>query len=116
MVTVLQHQPGQNCVILLEVITFDGYDGYRADPENLPQITRIFFPNLSLASGFPRDMTKLNTGLYYFNFTLPSNASSIGTYIVDVSWQDPITSGTKTQLYQIVVTAPYGQYSASVGG
>ena len=111
---ILQHQPGQTCTILLEIL---GSDGYRADGYNsiLPTIERIIFPALSLASGFPTNMTRIDTGLFIYNFTLPVLATSVGTYIVDVKWRDSITSLYKELAYQIIVTAPYGMYTASVG-
>lgn len=115
MTTILQHQPGQICTILLEVLGKDGYDGYRLDPSALPTVERIIFPALTLASGFPTNMVKISTGLYYFQFTLPTAASSVGTYIVDVKWLAPISNDLQQKAYQIIVTAPFGMYSATIG-
>lgn len=119
MPTILQHQPGQKCLILLEVFNadgYDGYDGYRVDPVLAPAIDRIIFPNFSLASNFPQNMTRLDKGLYYFSFNLPTGAAAVGSYLVDVSWVDESISLTRRKIYQVIVTAPFGQYSASTGG
>lgn len=112
MTTILQHQPGQICTIFLEVL---GADGYRIDPSAIPTVERIIFPSLSVAGGFPQTMTRLDTGMFQLKFTLPSLASSVGSYLVDVRWLQPITNLVQQRIYQIIVTAPFGQYSASVG-
>lgn len=112
MTTILQHQPGQICTIFLEVL---GTDGYRVDPSATPTVQRIIFPSLSVAGGFPQNMTRLDTGMYRLQFTLPSLAASVGSYIVDVRWLQPITNTVQQKAYQVIVTAPFGQYSASVG-
>ena len=112
MTTILQHQPGQICTILLEVL---GSDGYRVAPSAVPTVERIIFPNLSFAGSFPQNMTLIDTGLYRLQFTLPSLASSVGSYIVDVRWLQPVTDTVQQKAYQVIVTAPFGQYSASVG-
>lgn len=109
---ILQYSPGQRVTLALE--TFDS-DGYRADGYELPAVTRIIFPDLSVSAGFPQGMLRLDTGLYYFRFTLPSNASSVGSYLIDIAYVDPTTSQIKQTLYQVIVTAPFGVYSATVG-
>ena len=107
---ILFHSPGQTVTVVFE--TLDGY-GSRSDGYSTPIITRVIFPNLSLATGYPQPMTRLDVGLYRFQFGLPSLASSVGTYIVDISYQDP-DSGLPAQTFaQVVVTAPFGQYSVS---
>lgn len=110
MSTILQYNPGQVATVILETLNAAGV---RADGYDLPQITRIIFPNLSLASGYPLDMTKLDQGLYMAQFTLPALASSVGTYIVDMVYFDPDTGLPKDTLVQILVNAPMGQYSAT---
>jgi hypothetical protein len=93
----------------------DGYvnasiDGY-VTSSHFPTITRIIFPDLTATSGYPVRMVKLDTGLYYYQFTLPTGATAVGSYLVDISYTDPSTLYTKTALYQIAVNAPYGQFS-----
>jgi hypothetical protein len=110
MVQTLYYSPGQQATIILEIIS----DGYRANPPTLPLINRIIYPGLTLASGFPQYMTQIDTGLYRFIFTLPTGAASVGTYLVDGYYIDPSTLSTINALYQVVVTAPFGIYSATV--
>src|ERR1700729_1504039 len=52
----------------------DGYaDGYGADGYyDLPLVNRIIFPSLIDATGYPQQMVRIDTGLYYFQFTLPT--------------------------------------------
>lgn len=109
---ILYFSPGERATLFLDI--FDA-DGYRADGYSLPVVTKIVFPDLSLAAGFPADMTKLDTGLYYFRFTLPINATSVGSYLVDVTYTDPTGDIEKQVIYQIIVTAPYGNFSVSPG-
>jgi len=97
----------------------DGYvnalvDGYITS-SRYPTIVRLVFPDLDLASGYPARMIKLDTGLYYYQFVLPTGATAVGSYLVDVSFTDPSTLYTKTYLYQIAVNAPYGNYGITVG-
>lgn len=109
---ILFHSPGQNVTLVLE--TLDGYT--RTDSPSLPSITRIIFPNLTLAASYPQPMVRLSTGLYKYNFTLPSGGvTAIGTYIVDVTWQDPHTGGYAQSYFQIVVTAASGNYGITPG-
>jgi hypothetical protein len=111
MTKILQHAPGQLVNLILE--TMDGYT--RSDSYTIPVVSRIFLPNLTLATGYPQSMTKLDTGLYWFGFTLPSLATSVGTYIADVKWQDPATDGYANEAYQIIVSAPFGRYGITPG-
>lgn len=110
MSTVLNAFPGQKVTIVFETLNSLGV---RADGYEAPQITRIIFPNLSLATGYPAFMTELDIGLYSASFTLPGNAAGVGTYIVDILYVDPDTNLGKQTFFQVVVTAPMGQYTAS---
>jgi hypothetical protein len=118
MTTLLYYFPGQKATIYLE--TKDGY-GQRADsglPHDgyaTPEITRVIFPDLSLAAGFPQSMIKLDTGLYYFQFTLPKGGSSIGSYLVDVTYNAPGTTAFFQKIFQLIVNAPFGNYGTTVG-
>lgn len=115
--TQLYYFPGQKATVFLE--TKDGYT--RADASSpfdgyaVPVITRVVFPDLSLAAGFPKPMIKLDTGLYFFQFTLPTGGSSVGSYLVDVTYNVPNTSYFTTKLYQLIVTAPFGNFGVTVG-
>lgn len=111
MIQTLNFFPGQKAAVFLE--TVDGY-GTRTDAPTLPIVSRILFPNLSLASGYPQNMVKLDTGLYYYTFTLPTGATAVGSYLVDVTFTNPANNETNSAAYQVIVSAPFGNYSASV--
>lgn len=119
MTTVLNYSPGQQAIILLQVLNAlgersDGYnDGYGTPTGPLPSITRIIFPNLSLAGGYPQFMTRLDVGLFMIQFTLPSLASSVGTYLVDILYNDPNTGLYRNDMVQVNSQAPFGNYTAS---
>lgn len=127
MLEILYYFPGQTATIFLETLDgygqradgyFDGYivpDGY-VDGYIAPIITRLIFPDLTLAAGYPTNMVKLDVGLYYYQFILPVGAIAVGSYLVDVIYQNPSTPYMNTAPYQIIVTAPYGNYiGGSVG-
>jgi hypothetical protein len=108
MLLTLSYSPGQTATVFLE--TLDGY-GQRADGYPAPVITRLVFPDLTLAAGYPVNMVQLDVGLYYYQFVLPSGAFSIGSYLVDISYTNPATGYTSnTELYQIMVSAAYGNF------
>jgi hypothetical protein len=113
MAQVLSYFPGQTVTIYLE--TTDGYNGVRTDSATMPVVTRIIFPSLTLSSGYPQDMTKLDTGLYYHHFILPTGADAVGSYLVDVEFTNPQNNLLNSVTYQVVVTAPFGNYSATIG-
>lgn len=110
MIQTLSYFPAQTATVFLE--TLDGY-GQRADGYTIPVITRLVFPDLTLAAGYPTSMTKLDTGLYYYQFVLPSGAVSVGSYLVDIAYDNPGTGYMNTALYQIAVNAPYGFYGVT---
>jgi hypothetical protein len=118
MSTLLYYFPGQKATIFLE--TKDGY-GQRGDNNTsfdgylTPVITRVIFPDLSLAAGFPQPMVKLDVGLYFFQFTVPLGGKAIGSYLVDVTYNVPGNVLDLTKTYQLIVTAPFGIYSTTVG-
>lgn len=113
MLQTLSYFPGQTATVFLE--TLDGY-GQRADGYPPPTITRIVFPDLTLAEGYPVEMTKLDVGLYYYQFVLPTGAIAVGSYFVDIEYTNPTTFYTNTAPYQIMVNAPFGNYTAgSIG-
>lgn len=112
MITVQNYFPGQKATIFLEVLDSsgrrsDGYDGY------IPVVMQIVLPNFTLVPGYPADMKKLDPGLYYFQYTIPTGAVSIGSYLIDVLYKHPDLNSYFTALYQIIVTAPYGIYTTT---
>ena len=133
MLQTLFYSPGQTATIFVETLdengvradaVLDGYlgpsmnDGYEDGYINTyhnPMVVQLVFPDLSLADDYPVHMVKLDTGLYYYQFILPSGATAVGSYLVDISYSDPTNYYTKTSLYQISVNAPYGNYSITAG-
>lgn len=111
MIQTLQFFPGQLATVFLE--TLDGY-GVRTNTVDAPVVNRIIFPNLTLASNYPQNMVNLDTGLYYYQFLLPTGSVAVGSYLVDVLYVSPATNEQTTALYQVIVSAPFGNYSASV--
>jgi peptidoglycan hydrolase-like protein with peptidoglycan-binding domain len=105
--------PGQTVTIIQQVLNSDGY---RADGYGDPVISRIIFPGFTLASGYPVPMNKLDVGLFSYSFILPTGATAIGTYIIDIYWYHPITLQLQQDVVLVVVNAPYGLYGATVGG
>lgn len=110
MTQVLYHNPGQTVTLVLET---HNSDGYRADGYLFPTVDRVILPTLTLAVDYPQSMIQIDTGLYYYTFTLLTGAASLGTYIADVRYKDPATGNTTTIAYQVVVTAVSGNYGFS---
>jgi hypothetical protein len=113
MINVLQYFPGQLAVVWFE--TLDGYGG-RADSPSLPNITRVIFPSFTLALGYPQAMTRLDVGLYYATFQLPTGGASVGNYLVDSAYISPIDGYVLNAAFQIIVQAPFGNFSTTVVG
>ena len=114
MPTVLNYTPGQQVTVFQEVK--DGY-GNRTDDGYTPVVTRVILPpSFTLALGYPQNMTRLDTGLYYFQFTLPTGAAAVGSYLVDIAYLNPTLGIINTNTYQIVVTAPFGNYGLTAVG
>jgi hypothetical protein len=107
MTQIFYHNPGQMATIVLETFNINGS---REDSATLPMIDRVILPSLTLAADYPQDMIKLDTGLYYYKFTLPVGAGAVGTYIVDVSYIDPISQEPKQMAFQVVATAAAGNF------
>jgi len=118
--------PGQSVTVIFESLLTDGYrsdgyiasagpaDGYGVDGYyTLPVVERVLMPGSILAAGYPKKMTRVDHGLYSFTFTLLTGATAVGSYIVDVVYVNPATLAYATTFFQIVVSAPFGQYSVS---
>jgi hypothetical protein len=114
---ILCFSPGQTVTLYLETKDSDGYyadgyyDGYPIDGYESPIIQKIINPDFTAADGYPQPMTKFDTGIYHFNFTLPIGASSVGNYFVSIAYRDPDNNLIKFESYQIIVRAPFGLYS-----
>lgn len=107
------YTPGQTVTFYEEIK--DGY-GQRTDDGYIPVITRIIIPGFILAAGYPQNMTRLDVGLYYFQFQLPNGAAAVGTYFVDIIYMNPDTKLLVNTSKQIVVTAPFGNFGVSTFG
>jgi hypothetical protein len=120
MVQILSYSPGQVVTLFLETKNADGYytdgyyaDGYTIDGYESPVVQRVIYPNMVLDGYYPYPMNKFATGVYYYKFTLPRGATSVGSYFVDLAYREPDTYLLKFLSYQIVVNAPFGLYSAT---
>src|SRR6185436_1794326 len=109
---ILSYFPGQKVVIFLETVN---NNNVRTDSVTLPIVDRVIFPGLTLASGYPQTMTQLDIGLYYYQFILPSKASSVGNYLIDVSFVNPVNGFSNNEIYQIIVNAPFGNFGTTIG-
>jgi hypothetical protein len=107
------YTPGQLVTFYQEVK--DGYD-QRTDDGYIPVVTRIIVPGFTLACDYPRTMTRIDVGLFYFQFLLPNGASAVGTYFVDIIYMNPDTGLLVNASRQIVVTAPFGNFGLTPGG
>jgi hypothetical protein len=112
MTETLSYFPGQLVTVFQEM---KDINGVRTDGYGAPVVSRIVLPTMTLASGYPQTMTRLDIGLYYFQFTLPTGAASVGSYLVDISFLNPTTGLPNNSTYQVVVTAPFGNFGVSVG-
>ena len=112
MQTILAYSPGQ--VATISLIVQDGY-GVLANSLTTPVISYILFPNTSLATGFPANMTQVSTGVYQYKFMLPLGAAAVGNYIVNQTYTDPVSLHIKNALTEIQVNVPFGNFSVSPG-
>ena|ERR1700722_12631187 len=108
MTNFLNYSPGQTATIYQEVI--DGYTGARVSDGYVPVVQQIIGPNFIPLVGYPQTMTQIDAGLFYFQFTIPSGASSVGTFLVDIAYLNPVNMMVNNETYQVIVNAPYGNY------
>ncbi len=108
----LSYFPGQRVTVFLETTN---NLGVRVDSATTPAVNRIIFPGFTLASDYPQVMTQLDTGLYYYQFILPTGAIAVGSYLVDVIFTNPTNDTVVITSYHILVSAPYGNFSTTIG-
>jgi hypothetical protein len=113
MLQILNYSPGRLATVWLEI--FDGY-GTLADPPSIPNVVKVFLPGFATAPGYPAPMTRLNVGLYYATFTIPTGAAAIGSYLIDAAYISPIDGYARNQSFQLVVQAPWGNYNTTLVG
>jgi hypothetical protein len=104
--------------IVIDDHLFGYADGYTATADGysilvLPAVSRLVFPDLTLAEGYPAAMTRLDVGLYYYQFILPIGATAVGSYLIDIAYTNPSAMYANTSLYQIQCNSPYGIYSVT---
>jgi len=109
---IINSSPGEQVTFFLELK--DGY-GVRIDSVTLPVVSRIVLPSLNLAANYPQGMIKISDGLYYYKFTLPIGASAVGSYLAEVEYTNPTNNILNIESYHIIVSAPYGNFTASIG-
>lgn len=109
---ILSYFPGQKVTIFLETVDINNI---RTDSVSIPVVTRVIFPEFTLASSYPQDMIQLDIGLYYYQFTLPVGAVSIGSYLIDVSFINPANGNSNNEIYQVIVNAPFGNFGTTIG-
>ncbi len=87
------------------------YGGDRINYSSPPAVMSVYFPDKSLAAGFPQNMTRLDTGLYVFDITIPSGSGYLGTFIVSTRHVE--TSAIQWNTFLINVARPFGNSSAT---
>jgi hypothetical protein len=107
--TVLNYTPGATATIFLELK--DGY-GQRMDDGYIPVVQQIILPTFTTATGYPQNMTELDIGLYYFQFTLPTGSTAVGSYLVDVAYLSS-AGYINNDIFQIVCFAVSGNYGVT---
>lgn len=112
MSAILQYTPGSQVSVVLQIL--NETTGVREDGYSLPVISQLVLPDLSVSVLYPLDMTRLDTGLYYHRFLLPTGSAALGTYIVDISYTNA-AGDPKNDYVQIVCSATAGQFSVSPG-
>lgn len=80
-------------------------DGYLADSSTTPVIQFIADPNDDALPGFPVDMTRISTGIYEYDFAVPSGLAYVGTYTASITWPFPDTF--EPQYLYILIFASY---------
>lgn len=102
--------PGQTVVLTIQTVDSSGarVDGYT------PTVMEVLFPDLSAATGFPVAMTRVGTGLYTYQLSIPSGTSGLGTFTVSTRFTDPsVASGVKWDVFSINVSLPFGNSSVT---
>lgn len=105
--TAIFANPGQT--VRLVVQTLDGY-GNRADGY-VPTVTRVYFPDLTIAQGYPQVMTRMDTGLYVHGLVIPTGVGYLGTFVASVYYEEEGTP--RWELFTINVSRPFGNSSVA---
>lgn len=114
MESIIYAAPKQILTLFFEVLDSNQE---RTDSPSDPLILSIYNPNFDLLDGYPAAMTNIDVGLYSFTITLPTGPTAVGTYIVNIIWEDPDTLNQKQTHYQIICKSPpnaAGDYVATI--
>lgn len=103
----LHANPGQNVSFIVQ--TLDG-TGERENAD-VPKVMSIYFPDKSLAIGYPQDMTNIGVGLYSFDIAIPSGSTSLGCFVISVRHTEG--SAVVWTTFIVSVARPFGNSSAS---
>lgn len=109
MATILQHAPGQLVTVMLQILDTNGE---REDGYSTPMVERILLPDLTESPSYPLQMIRIDTGLYYHRFYLPSGSVAVGSYLVDLSF-DNAAGDPKQDIVQVICLASGGSFSIS---
>lgn len=111
---ILNYTPGARATVFLEIT--DGYLNVRVDAVGVPIISSILLPDFTNDGydGYHLPMTQLDVGLYAFQFLIPSGAISVGSYFISASYVHPYHNAPSSESWQLIVSAPFGQYNATV--
>jgi len=112
--TVLNYTPGQQATIYFQLVDANGV---RTDDGYVPVVVQILMPTLYPCSSltFPINMTNIDTGLYYFQYAIPSGAAAVGSYLIDVAYL-AADGYVNNEIYQLIVTAPFGNFGLTTVG
>lgn len=98
---------GQLVRLVVQTLNASGVptDGY------VPLVQNVIFPDLSIASGYPRQMTRIGTGLYAHGVQLPTGADSLGSYVATVYWEEDgyCTGSTSSTVHVPIEITSNGQ-------
>jgi hypothetical protein len=107
---VISANPGTRTSIVLETKMLGA--SLRSDPDVLPMVLRVVAPDhTTLIGGYPLPMTRLDVGLFVLDIQIPTGATAIGSFIVDVVYK--MSGIDYSEVYQVVVNAPYANFSVS---
>lgn len=101
--------PGQT--VSLVVQTVDGYGARQSG--SVPQVMSIYFPDRSVAQGFPQSMSELETGLYIYDIAIPEGTMGLGTFVASVVYTQQGTGNPVWETFIISVARPFGNSSAT---
>jgi hypothetical protein len=105
---ILNTSPGSTITILLDISP----GGIRTSPDFAPMVLWVLAPDhTSVLPNLPAAMTGIDTGLFLYDLTIPTGGAACGSWIANVTYK--ISGVDYFEAYQIVVSAPYANFSVS---